>query len=331
MPAAGVPITCCKGPPEMPGTVHTIILNWRTADMTIRALDHAVAAMQPVEGMITVVDNDSGDGSFERIAAHVARAGLERVRVVQSGRNGGFGAGNNVAMFDPLPGGGSPDYVYLLNSDAFPEPDAIGQLRDYLDAHPGVGMAGSRTVGTDGVLHETAFRFPSVASEFEGAIRTGPLTRLLRRYVVALPVPDKATEVDWAAGASLMMRRSMLDRIGGFDETFFLYFEETDLCRRAARAGWSTHYVPESVVTHIGSASTGIKEMSRPPTYWFDSRQHYFRKNLGAAGAMAANLAHIAGGLVFRLRCMIQRHLDRDGPGHLRAIARHGFSPRRKR
>ena len=93
----------------MAGSVHTIILNWRTAEMTIRSLDCAVAAMDGIPGMITVVDNDSGDGSFERISAHVAQAGLARARVVQSGRNGGFGAGNNVAMFDPLPDGGAPD------------------------------------------------------------------------------------------------------------------------------------------------------------------------------------------------------------------------------
>lgn len=315
----------------MGGSVHTIILNWRTPDMTVLALEHAVAAMEAVDGMITVVDNDSGDGSFERIAAHVNGAGLKRVRVVQSGRNGGFGAGNNVAMFDPLPDGKAPDYVYLLNSDAFPEPGAIAILRDYLDRHPEVGMAGSRIVGTDGALHETAFRFPSVASEFEDASQTGPVTRLLRRYVVSMPVPDCATRVDWVAGASLMMRRRMLDLIGGFDETFFLYYEETDLCRRAARAGWSTHYVPESVVEHVGSASTGMKTWSRPPSYWFDSRQHYFRKNLGVLGAMAANLAHIAGGALFHARCVIERRRDRGSPGQLRAIARHGFSPRRKR
>lgn len=313
----------------MAGSVHTIILNWRTPDMTIRSLDLAIIAMQGMDGAITVVDNDSGDGSFEKISTHVAARGLSHVRVVQSGRNGGFGAGNNFAMFDRLPDNSKPDYVYLLNSDAFPEPDAIRVLRDYMDKHPHVGLAGSRTVGADGELHETAFRFPSIASEFEAASRSGPITKLLRRYIVSLPVPDKPTEVDWAAGASLIMRGTMLDQIGGFDETFFLYFEETDLCHRAARAGWPTHYVPDSQVTHIGSVSTGIRDLKRPPGYWFDSRQHYFRKNLGVAGAAGANLAHIAGGMIFNLRCLIERRRDR-APGQLLAIARHGFLPRRK-
>ncbi|MBV0892158.1 glycosyltransferase family 2 protein [Paracoccus sp. Z118] len=313
----------------MAGTVHTIILNWRTADMTMRSLDHALAAMAGVDGMITVVDNDSGDGSFERLSEYAAP--LDRVKVAQSGRNGGFGAGNNFAMFDALPDGRVPDYVYLLNSDAFPEPDAIRLLRDHLDTNAKVGLAGSRIVGTDGVLHETAFRFPSVASEFEGASKTGPVSKLLRRWIVAGPTPDVAGPVDWTCGASLMMRRAMLDRIGGFDETFFLYFEETDLCRRAAKAGWPTHYVPASVVAHVASGSTGLKDMARPPDYWFDSRQHYLRKSLGPVWATAANLAHIAGAALFRLRCRIERRQDGPATGHMRAIARHGFARPRKR
>lgn len=314
----------------MPGSIHTIILNWRTPEMTLRSLEHAVAAMAGLEGAITVVDNDSGDGSYETIAAAVAARGWDaegRVCVVQSGRNGGFGAGNNVAMFDPLPDGRVPAYVYLLNSDAFPRPDAIRLLRDYLEAHPQVGLAGSRIIGTDGAPHQTAFRFPSPAGEFEGAAATGPISRLLRRWIVALPVPEVPCHVDWTAGASLMMRREMLDRIGGFDETFFLYFEETDLCLRAARAGWDTHFVPASVVEHIGSASTGMKTWKRVPEYWFASREHYFRKNHGRAGAAAANLAHLAGAGLWRLRCALQRRAPERPPGFLRQLSRHALAP----
>ena len=91
MPATGVPIGCCKGPPEMAGSVHTIILNWRTADMTIRALDHAAAAIQPVRGMIPWVDNDSGDGCVSLIAPHGAPARPHRAPLVQSGRTGRLG------------------------------------------------------------------------------------------------------------------------------------------------------------------------------------------------------------------------------------------------
>src|SRR5690606_31205032 len=101
----------------------------------------------------------------------------------------------------------------------------------YLDSHPEVGFAGSHIHGEDGAPHTTAFRFPSIASEFEGAAKTGPVSKLLKNAIVAPPLPTQTTRVDWLAGASVLMRQKVLDRIGLFDETFFLYFEETDLCR----------------------------------------------------------------------------------------------------
>ena len=299
--------------------VLTVILNWRTAPMTLQATEAALRAMQGMAGAITIVDNDSGDGSFEMLSAEVAARGWDRgavpVRVLQSGWNGGFGAGNNVGIRAGLPGGGRPDYVYILNSDAFPAPGAIHALLDHLEAHPDTGFAGSYIHGEDGVAHRTAFRFPSIASELEGAARTGPVSRLLRAHIVALPIPQTTTRVDWLAGASLMMRQDVLDRIGLFDETFFLYFEETDLCLRAARAGFPTDYVRESEVMHIGSVSTGMRTWRRIPAFWLDSRRHYFTKNHGHFYAAAATLAHVAGGLLWRARLLVQNK-DRGDPPH---------------
>ncbi|MFC6586849.1 glycosyltransferase family 2 protein [Sulfitobacter pacificus] len=119
---------------------------------------------------------------------------------------------------------------------------------------------------------------------------------MLKSYVVAPDLPQTATQVDWVAGASVLMRASMLDEIGIFDETFFLYFEETDLCKRAAVAGWECWYLPQVGVVHIGSVSTGMKEWQRIPDYWFASRRHYFVKNHSRAYAAAALLAKLAGG-----------------------------------
>jgi N-acetylglucosaminyl-diphospho-decaprenol L-rhamnosyltransferase len=304
-------------------TVLTVLLNWRTADMTLRAAEFAERAMQGVAGGIVIVDNDSGDGSFEKMSA--ALQGNPRFRVVQSGRNGGFGAGNNVGITLGLPGGVRPDYVYILNSDAFPEPDAIRVLLDYLEAHPKVGIAGSYIYGSDGEPHVTCFRFPSVASEFEGAARTGPISRLLRHKIVAIGVPEATGQVDWLAGASMMLREEVIRTAGIFDETFFLYFEETDLCRRAAEAGWPTHFVRESRVEHIGSVSTGMKSWKRVPGYWFDSRWHYFRKAGGTSLAVAATLAHVTGGLIIRARRLVQPRVPAGPPHFLRDLSAHAL------
>lgn len=288
-------------------TLWTIILNYKTADMTLQAAQAALREMEGIAGQLIIVDNDSGDGSFEVLQAGVKDRGWDRVRVVASGHNGGFGAGNNFGIKTGLRNGPAPDYVYILNSDAFPEPGAIQVLLDYLQAHPKTGLAGSNIHGLDGDWHCTIFRYPSIRSEFEGAAQTGPITRLLHRHVVPQPLPDGPKVVDWLAGASIIMRYEVLEQIGLFDETFFLYFEETDLCRRAQLAGWQTVYLPDSRVTHIGSVSTGMKTWARKPSYWFESRLHYFVKSHGRAYAAAATAAHVAGGLIWWLRCKIQR------------------------
>lgn len=308
---------------SQPPTVLTVLLNWRTPEMTLRAAESAERAMEGIAGGIVVVDNDSGDGSFEKMAE--ALKDRPRFRVVQSGHNGGFGAGNNVGIRLGLPDGVRPDYIYILNSDAFPAPDAIRLLLDYLQDHPKVGIAGSYIHGEDGEPHVTCFRFPSVASEFEGAARTGPISRLLAHRAVSIGVPDATGPVEWLAGASMMLREEVVRTVGIFDETFFLYFEETDLCRRAAEAGWPTHFVRESRVEHIGSVSTGMKTWKRVPGYWFDSRWHYFRKAGGTSRAVAATLAHIAGALILRVRRLVQPKIPGGPPYFLRDLIGHAL------
>ena len=295
---------------ERAPTLLTVILNWRTPDMTLRAADAALRAMEGIAGEIVIVDNNSGDGSFDRMTDHARAQGWtagNRLRVISSGRNGGFGAGNNCGMRAGLSDGSSPDYVCLLNSDAFPEPDAIRRLVAFMQDHPGAGIAGSHVRGEDGLPHVTRFRFPTIAGEFEQAIKFGPVTRLLRGSVIPMDLPATPARADWVAGASMILRGSMLDRIGGFDETFFLYFEETDLCLRAARAGWQTWYVPQSRVVHIGSVSTGMKGWTRTPDYWFASRRHYFTKNHGRVYLLGATVMRATGAAVWRLRCALTR------------------------
>ncbi|WP_283643591.1 glycosyltransferase family 2 protein [Marinovum algicola] len=300
-----------------------ILLNYRTAELCRRAARTAVTALQGLDAELLIVDNDSGDGSFEQLTAFVAAEGWPQVRVISAGRNGGFGAGNNHGMRAGRDDGQPADYIYILNPDAFPEPGAIRVLADWLDSHPETGIAGSLIRNEAGAQEYTAFRFPSIAGEFEHSVRFGPVSRLLHKARVPIDLPDRPQPVDWLAGASMMLRREMLDRIGLFDETFFLYFEETDLCLRAARDGWQTVYLPESRVTHIGSVSTGMKRWDRVPRYWLDSRLYYFTKSHGAAYAALATLTHATGGLMWRLRKVLQRKPDADPPHFLRDLVAH--------
>lgn len=301
-----------------------IVLNYRTPDMTLKAAGAARDALDGLNAELVIVDNQSADGSFEKMTSHVVEQGWD-IRVLQSGRNGGYGAGNNFGIITGLSDGTRPDYYYILNSDAFPARNAVSLLKDYLVANPSVGFAGSYIHGPDGEAHVSAFRFPTALGELEGAARLGPLSKLLRNHVVPLPVPDETVMVDWLAGASLMMRAETLEQIGLFDEAFFLYFEETDLCMRAARAGWATVYLRESEVAHIGSVSTGMKNWARVPGYWLDSRWHYFTKNHSRAYASYATALHLIGGIFYRIRRLTERKPANMTPLFLYDMFRHAL------
>src|SRR5439155_18843185 len=192
-----------------------------------------------------------------------------------------------------------PQYVYLLNPDTIVLPDALRELVRFLDAHPDVGIAGVRAVNPDWTVRNSAFRFHTVLSELEGSIRLGVVSRLLCRHVVAEPPPDEPARVGWVSGASMMIRREVFEKIGLLDEGYFMYFEETDFCLRAARAGWPCWYVPSSKIIHLvgqSSGVTGTKRMEkRRPPYWFASRHRYFRQHYGAAKTFLADLLWAGG------------------------------------
>ncbi|MFT6389024.1 MAG: GT2 family glycosyltransferase [Cellvibrionaceae bacterium] len=311
-----------------------IILNFRTPDMTVDAIKSTIAALVDVdfEWSITIVDNDSGDASEEKLRAvcldnqRSKVDGWSRVDVLQSGNNGGFGAGNNVGIRHVMMQHKNLEYLYVLNSDAFPEREALTTLVYFLDNNKNYGVAGSYIFGTDGEPHITAFRFPTIQGEFEGAIKLGPVSRLLNKYIVPIGIPETSIDVDWLAGASMLVRVETIHQVGLFDETFFLYFEETDFLLRMAKQGWKTRYLLESKVAHVGSASTGMKQWERIPSYWLDSRRHYFTKNHGKMYFYLATLAKILGIGIWRLRCKITSKTDQEPQKFSFDIIRHLFN-----
>ena len=280
--------------------VLVVILNYRVADLALGCLRELAAQIPGQPGCrAVVVDNDSGDGSAERIEAAIEAEGFGAwAKLERSPHNGGFAAGNNFAIRPAL--AAEPyRYVWILNPDTIPRPGAGQALFEFLEAHGEVGIAGSRLEDADGTQHHSRYRFPSLQNEFDGAIGLGVVSRLLARWQIAPPLVPETHPIDWVAGASMMIRREVLEEVGLLDEGFFMYFEEVDLCRRARLAGYPCWYVAESRVAHIAAQSSGIdrRESDHPrlPDYWFESRRRYWLKNHGLLYAAAVDLAALCG------------------------------------
>jgi hypothetical protein len=265
--------------------IAVIIVTYKTALLTVEAL-RSVANERATSGLrirAIVVDNSSED--LPVIAQAVATQGWSPwVTLAAAPRNGGYAYGNNLGLQHAYHEG-PPDYVYLLNPDAQVRPGAIGTLVRFLESRPEVGIAGSSFETREGADWPIAFRFPSMWSELDTGLQFGLVTRLLKRWVVARPMTKIAQATDWICGASMLIRPAVFAAIGGFDENYFLYFEETDFCYRARKAGFPTWYVPESRVMHIGGQSTAVTSPDaasrRKPAYWFASRRRYFAVTFG--------------------------------------------------
>lgn len=255
---------------------------------------------------IVVVDNDSGDGSYEMISDAVSREDWEAwVSVVASGRNGGFAYGNNVGIRLALEASQRPDFVMLLNPDTIVPAGALQKLLHFMQSNQLVGIAGSLLENGEGGPECAAHNAPSPVGELVSAANLGMLSRLLHRYVVTPPIRDESHECEWVSGASFMVRREVFEKIGLMDEEFFLYFEEVDFCTRARRDGWHVWFVRESCIVHLEGAATGIRHMARRrPRYWYDSRRRYFIKHFGISGLIFADMLWAAGRLSLAIRSL---------------------------
>lgn len=288
----------------MSSRVWIVIVNYRTAELVVDCLRSLLLQVGDLDGgTVVVVDNASGDGSVTRINSAIQLEDWGSWAVVISGdRNGGFAFGNNIGIRAALDAEPPPRYVILLNPDTVVRPDAIRRLVDFMDAHPGTGIAGSLIENIDGIAEGSAHNFPTPISEFDLGLRFAPITRLLSRFSVSPPRQNRAHECDWVSGASMIIRRELIESLDVMDEGYFLYYEEVDYCRRAKLAGWSVWYVPESRVLHIEGASTGIRTVRRRPAYWYDSRRRFFTKHHGLGGLLLSDALWAIGRCVWLLR-----------------------------
>lgn len=224
-------------------TVTVIVVNYRTAESTIESLRSALA--EPEVTATVVVDNASGG---ENVAAlRTFATATPSVEVIESPSNLGFGAAVNRAAASAR-----TPYLFMLNSDALVAPGSIGELIHALDADPVLGVVAPIVRRPAGTLQEDTYgHFPSLTTAL---LRTNHHPRVIH-------------EPDWVSGAAMLVRRAEFARLGGFDEQFFMYLEDVDLCRRYRAAGATIRRVASASVTHLGRASRKASP-SNARQYW---------------------------------------------------------------
>jgi GT2 family glycosyltransferase len=295
-----------------------VVVNYRTADLTVDCLRSLRPEVEGEPGVrVAVVDNSSGDGSADHLAAAVAENGWGGwVTHLPLDHNGGFAAGNNAAIRPALASADPPRYVWMLNPDTLVRPGVVRAVLSFLDARPDVGLVGTRVENPDGTVQSSWFPFPSPLVEFEQTVRLRAVSRLLHGRVWSLEPPAERAPVDWVSGASLVIRREVFDAVGLLDERYFMYFEEVDLCLRAARAGWPCWYLPTACVAHLAGQSSGVSNPNEPrkrrPPYWFAARRRYYLTNHGQLRMALADIAWTAAFLLYRLRMALQGRPDTE-------------------
>lgn len=270
-------------------------MNYRTAGMVCDCLESLAVERRDVSFEALVVDNDSRDGSSDRIREAIeARGWTPWARVIESPVNGGFSAGNNVGLR-----ASRGRMCLLLNSDAIVLPGAIRQLLLAAAENPRAGVIGSRLEWPNGKAQVSAFRSLRPSTELVKTARTKLVTRLFQKSEPALGVLQKPTEVPWLSFAAVLIRRDVIRSVGYLDEGYFMYYEDVDYCRRAADAGWAVLYWPQSRVVHLRGGTSPVKSLervrARRPEYFYASRARYYAKFYGRSGLWRANIYWILG------------------------------------
>ena len=239
---------------------------------------------------IIVFDNASRDGTAEEVAAK-----FPNVRLIRSAENHGFARGNNLAAQHAR-----GRFILLLNPDTWVDDDMCSVLVRFMNAHPSAGACAPLILRPEGSLQRGAFRtLPTLTTLFydqSGLSRIFPKSRRFGRYMMTWWNHDDVREVEQPAGACLLVRREVWERVKGFDEGYFMYYDDVDLCRAILQAGWKIYFTPETRVYHSGGQSAG-QDVLKNYIELHRSMYRYFRKHHGRMTTWLAKLLVACGEL----------------------------------
>ncbi|HVM90810.1 MAG TPA: glycosyltransferase family 2 protein [Verrucomicrobiae bacterium] len=232
--------------------VSFVTVNYKMPHFVRHLLQGVQDAGLPFSFEYFLVDNASGDGVLEMVAERfpwVKRMAMER--------NAGFGVGNNRALAEA-----KGEYVVFLNPDTVVFPGELEAWIDWMDKRPDVGASGPRVINPDGTDQQTTCRFPTLLTPVYRRTLLGKTPwgkKALSAYLMDGMDRSREQDVDWVQGSALCIRRSVLEKTGPFDERFFMYFEDADLCRRVWKSGSRVAYVPKARIVHYHGRGSMIR------------------------------------------------------------------------
>jgi GT2 family glycosyltransferase len=271
--------------------VSIAIVSYNTKDALLDCVRSIHAHTAAVAFEVIVVDNDSQDGTVAAL-----KEAYPAMKILVNQDNRGFAKAVNQALAVSL-----GRFVLLLNSDTIVKDRALATMVAYLDEHSDVGAVSCKQWTGDGHLNQTCFPFPSILDHL---VYAAPFQRIAPSMQVAAAATQavdctQSQDVDWANGACLMVRQSLLRQLGGLDEAFFMYFEDVDLCRRLCREGWRVHHLAEAEIIHFVGRSSG-RDRERLQLVWEFSRICYIEKHFSPISRWIMK-GWIAGGAGWRL------------------------------
>ncbi len=271
--------------------VSIIIVNWNTQELLLRCLEHVYDTTRQVAFEVFVVDNASSDGSVAAV-----RSRFPEVQLIENNENVGFARANNQAMAVVR-----GRFLLLLNTDAFLHPAAVKTLVAHMDAYPDTGAAGCRLFYEDGTLQRSCSAFPTVLTELWQGLwldRLFPRHPLFGSYMMTYWNLDDLREVDAVLGACMIIRPSALKQVGPFNEQYFMYSEEIDLCYRLKQGGWKIRFVPTATATHIWGGSARQVHPAKTFLRLYESRVQFFRSHYGRLRTWLYKLVLLLGSIL---------------------------------
>lgn len=312
--------------------VAIITVTYNCSDFVEDYLTAITPFLQQSSHQLILVDNDSSDNTCEIIRRFIDEHSLtNNITLIASDDNLGFGKGCNLGATTAQPL--NPTHLWFLNPDTRVFEDSGAQLLSLFKHNSQVDFAGSVLVNEHMESRAGAFRFPSLTNVCLSSLKLGILDKLLPKFTTAAPIEKTPYTADWLTGASFMVKAKCFYALDGFDPFYFLYFEEVDLFYRAKQKDFSVWACPDSKVFHMSGASTGINQQNnnpqiqhkRQPSYWFESRRHYYTSNYGKLYFAAVDATFIICHLLWKLRSKLQNKADDTPAFFVRDILSHGY------